>query len=41
MTLSEKLDRIKAKLLLGLRLTDYEYALWVLYGEKNETRISV
>lgn len=41
MTLSAKLERIKAKMLLGLCLTDYERALWVLYGEKNETRLFV
>ena len=34
MTLTEKLNRIEAKIKLGLPLTNYEHSMWVLYGEK-------
>lgn len=33
--LQEKLKRIKAKITLGLPLTNHEYALWVLYGGRK------
>lgn len=38
MSLSEELSKIKAKIILELPLTDREKALWILYGDKNETR---
>lgn len=34
MTLEEKLKRIKAKITLGLPLSQYEHALWTLYGSR-------
>lgn len=35
MTLNEKLERIKAKITLGLPLTEHESALWTLYGDRK------
>lgn len=34
-TLEETLQRIKAKIVLGLPLTEREAALWTLYGDRK------
>lgn len=33
--LKAKLEEIACKLVLGLALTEYERALWALYGEES------
>lgn len=40
-TLAKTLDKIRQKIVLGLKLTEREYALWVLYGSDVHTRQSV
>lgn len=40
-TLAKTLDKIRQKLVLGLKLTEHEYALWVLYGNGVYARQSV
>ncbi len=39
--LEEILQKIKAKITLGLPLTEREAAMWTLYGERNDIRKSV
>ncbi len=34
--LKELLERIEAKLELGMKVTDYEWALYLLYRDKKE-----
>ena len=33
--MKEEIERIKAKMFLQMLLSDYELALWVLYGGKE------
>lgn len=39
--MKEKLERIRAKIILNLPLTREEYAYWILYGEREEEHVCI